>query len=111
METKTFQNPGQPDDSEQKHVPIIEIGKPTQKNEKEVKINVGQIPHPMDSDHFIEWLKVEKNGEKIGEVRFSKLDQQAKATFSTLLKPGDQLTATIYCNLHGSWYNKLEVKE
>jgi len=109
MEAKTFQNPDQPDDSEKKHVPVIEIGEPTQKGEKEVKINVGQIPHPMDSDHFIEWLKLEKNNEKIGEIRFSKLDQRAQANFSTLLEPGDKLLATIHCNVHGSWHDKLDV--
>ena len=63
----------------------------------------------MDSDHFIGWLKLEKNGEKIGEVRFSKLDKQAQATFSILLESGDELQVTGYCNLHGNWYNKLDV--
>lgn len=107
MRAQTSQNPAQPTELEQKHVPVITIGKPTQKEEKEVIV---KVPHPMERDHQIRWLRLEQNQEKVGEVRFSSLDQEAKGVFSVKLAKGDQIRATDSCNLHGEWYNGLRGK-
>ena len=48
----------------EKHVPIIEGN----------KVKIGSIPHPMDEDHYIEWI------EAINE----------KETCKKFLKPGDK---------------------
>ncbi len=104
---RTFQNPAQPTELEQKHVPVITIGKPTQKGEKEVIV---EISHPMGKDHRIRWLIMERNQEKVGEVRFSSLDQEAKGVFSVKLTNGDRLRATGFCNLHGEWYSEMRVE-
>jgi superoxide reductase len=109
MEGKTYQDKNEPTELEQKHVPQIAIGEDTQKGEKEVKITIGEIVHPMEDDHHIEWLEVKKNGEKIGRVEFSGQDEKAEATFSTEIKEGDKLTAHENCNKHGLWYGELEV--
>jgi len=70
----------------EKHIPVIE----------DKKIKVGSIPHPMDEDHYIEWI------EAINE----------KETCKIFLKPGNKpeaefnfepTSARIYCNLHGLW--------
>jgi len=77
------------DAAEEKHVPVIE-GK---------IVKVGSVSHPMDEDHYIEWI------EGLGE------DGRAVKRF---LKPGDEpvvefcfeaVKARAYCNLHGLWTN------
>jgi len=77
------------DASVEKHVPIIE------KTEKGIKAKVGSVPHPMEKEHYIEWIEV------IVENRVSR----------KFLKPGDLPEARFeiigevraYCNLHGLW--------
>ncbi len=109
MDGKTYQDKSNPTELEQKHIPQISIGEDTQKGEKEVKIKIGEIDHPMEDDHHIEWLELKKNNEKIGRVEFSAQDEKAEAIFSTELKKGDKLVAHENCNLHGLWYGELEV--
>ncbi|MHC1564278.1 MAG: desulfoferrodoxin FeS4 iron-binding domain-containing protein, partial [Candidatus Hecatellaceae archaeon] len=36
----------------EKHVPMIE------RTEAEVKVKVGSVPHPMEENHFIEWIEL-----------------------------------------------------
>ena len=75
------------DEGKEKHVPV------TEKTEKGVKIKVGSVPHPMEANHYIEWIEVETNGE----------------TRRKFLKPGEPpeaegvTKARIYCNVHGLW--------
>jgi superoxide reductase len=46
------------DVGKEKHVPVIEVSDGT------VKVKVGTVPHPMDEDHYIEWIELltEKGG-------------------------------------------------
>jgi len=80
------------DAAQEKHVPIIE------KTENGIKVTVGEVPHPMESEHFIEWIEI-------------LADNKA---YRKYLKPGDapeaefcikasEITAREYCNLHGLW--------
>jgi superoxide reductase len=71
----------------EKHLPLIEGN----------KVRVGEVTHPMDEDHYIEWIEAtDKDGTKA----------------KVFLKPGDEPEATFcfepvsareYCNLHGLW--------
>mgnify|MGYP005633866295 FL=1 len=45
------------DASTEKHVPIIE-----KIEEGKISIKVGLIPHPMDPDHYIEWIEKDVDG-------------------------------------------------
>ena len=40
------------DAAQEKHVPVIEI------KDNRIKVFVGEIPHPMEKIHFIEWIEV-----------------------------------------------------
>ncbi|MBD3313955.1 desulfoferrodoxin [Candidatus Woesearchaeota archaeon] len=83
----------QEQEGKEKHVPVIE------KTEEGTKIKVGSIPHPMEKEHFIEWIEVLDNGKSCRKF----------------LKPGDAPEALpkadmsndavlrIYCNVHGLW--------
>lgn len=80
------------DAAQEKHVPVIE------KTENGVKVTVGSALHPMEEEHFIEWIEVIAHGQ----------------VYRKMLKPGDEpiaefciqadsITAREYCNLHGLW--------
>lgn len=109
MEGNNYQDKDNPTKLEKKHVPIISVGDDTQNGEKEIIVKIGEITHPMDSDHHIEWLELNKNGQKIGRVEFSAKDKEAKAIFSDKVEQGDKYVAHENCNLHGLWYGELEV--
>lgn len=76
----------------EKHIPIIE------KTDNEIVVKVGSISHPMDEDHYIEWIEL----------------LTEKKVFRKNLKPGDIpmakfviseniVSARAYCNIHGLW--------
>ncbi len=80
------------DAAEEKHVPVIE------KTKNGVKVTVGSALHPMEEEHYIEWIEVIAN----------------EQVYRKMLKPGDEpiaefcleaksITAREYCNLHGLW--------
>jgi len=80
------------DEGKEKHVPVIE------KTEKGFKVKIGSVPHPMEENHYIEWIQV---------IADNKL-------YRKFLKPGDKpeaefelraenVQAREYCNVHGLW--------
>lgn len=84
--------PGETDGAKEKHVPVVtKVG-------GLVKVNVGEVNHPMTDAHYIEWVALR-----------TKYGNQRKA-----LKPGEEpyveflvseddevLDVYAYCNLHG----------
>lgn len=80
------------DAATEKHVPVIE------RTAEGIKVSVGSTLHPMQEDHYIEWIELLADG----------------VAYRKFLKPGDQpvavfqieaatVTAREYCNLHGAW--------
>lgn len=79
------------DAATEKHVPVVE------KNDGKIKVMVGSVLHPMQPEHYIEWIALVSD-DKV-EFRY--------------LQPGDEPTAEFcetssgtiyaYCNLHGLW--------
>jgi superoxide reductase len=80
------------DDYSEKHVPVVE------ETGEGIKVTVGSVPHPMEQEHYIEWVEVLAGG---GVCR-------------RVLRPGDAPevlfggqaaggTVRAYCNLHGLW--------
>ncbi len=80
------------DASKEKHVPVIE------KTTSGFKVKVGAVAHPMEENHYIEWIEVIADGKayrqflKPGEVPEAQFEIQAT-----------QVTAREYCSLHGLW--------
>lgn len=75
----------------EKHVPVIE------KIENGVKVKVGSIPHPMEENHYIEWIAIEVDGRVYR--KFLKSGDAPEAEFCV---SGD-VKARDYCNIHGLW--------
>ena len=80
------------DAAKEKHVPVVE------KTADGFKVKVGEVAHPMEEKHYIEWIEIIADGK----------------AYHQLLNPGDtpeaefkieasQVTARAYCNLHGLW--------
>ncbi len=80
------------DAAKEKHVPVIE------KAEGGVTVKIGEVPHPMEEKHYIQWIEVVADGR----------------CYTKFLKPGDapeaffcidaaDIRAREYCNLHGHW--------
>ena len=80
------------DAATEKHVPVIE------KVEGGILVKVGSVPHPMEENHYIEWIEVLADGK----------------AYRSFLKPGDApearfgiqaeaLTAREHCSVHELW--------
>ncbi len=80
------------DAAREKHVPVVERG------QGKVTAKVGSVAHPMQEDHYIEWVEI-VHGEKT-QREFLQPGAAPEATFDC---PGGQVTARAYCNLHGLW--------
>ena len=83
------------DAAKEKHVPVVEA------IEGGYKVKVGSVEHPMQANHYIEWIElVEEN--KIQRVHLKPGDKP-EAVFYTDCK---NVYAREYCNLHGHWSSK-----
>ena len=80
------------DASQEKHVPVIEIGA------NSITVKVGSVAHPMEATHYIEWIELIADGKAYRQQL--QPGQAPEATFPVIAK---QVTAREYCNLHGLW--------
>lgn len=80
------------EEGKEKHVPVIE------KTEKGIKVKVGSIAHPMDENHYIEWIEVTAD-ERVCR-KFLKSGDAPEAEFGI---NAENVTAREYCNIHGLW--------
>lgn len=83
------------DEGLEKHVPVIE------KTAKGVKIKVGSVSHPMEDNHYIEWIELIV-GNKIWR-KFLEPNQTPEAEFEIKIDDLKTVQAREYCNLHGLW--------
>jgi len=76
----------------EKHVPVIEkIG-------DGYKVRVGSVAHPMEEDHYIEWIELMSGG--LSSRKFLKAGDAPEAIFYI---DSEDVTVRAYCNIHGLW--------
>lgn len=80
------------DQGQEKHVPVIE------KTKTGIKVKVGEIPHPMEESHFIQWIEVTKD--KKTYRKYLTPQDKPEAEFALT---GENITVREYCNVHGLW--------
>jgi superoxide reductase len=80
------------DAAQEKHVPVIE------KIDGGVKVKVGDVPHPMEEKHHIEWIEIIADGKAYRQ--FLNPGDAPEAIFCV---DADQISAREFCNLHGVW--------
>ena len=83
------------DQGNEKHVPVIE------KTDEGIRVKVGEVTHPMENEHYIEWIEVIVNG-KICR-KFLSPGDAPEAEFSV---DGDEVYAREHCTIHGLWKSK-----
>lgn len=83
---------GTVDAAKEKHVPVID------KTADGFKVTVGDVLHPMEEKHYIEWIELVADGKAYR--RFLSPDQKPEAEFCV---KADKVTAREYCNIHGLW--------
>jgi len=71
----------------EKHIPIIE----------DKKVKIGSVPHPMEEEHYIEWIEATSETGESCKI-FLKPGDTPEAEFSFEVK-----NARAYCNVHGLW--------
>ena len=83
------------DQGKEKHVPVVE------KTATGVKVKVGSIPHPMEGDHYIEWIEVTS-----GKYLYVKGLEPGDAPEAEFPVTSPHVKARSYCNKHGLWSDK-----
>ncbi len=88
----------------EKHLPFVKVD--NEKNMATLFVQVGEVKHPMQEDHFIEWVEI-RYGNKI-QKSFLSPGQEPIAKFEIFNFKGE-VTVIEYCNLHGLWETKIEI--
>ena len=78
----------------EKHIPVFKV------ENNNVFVSVGEVEHPMISEHYIEWIVLQtKNG---NQIKYLKPTDKPQADFA--ITPDDEVEAVYaYCNLHSLW--------
>ena len=86
--------PATTDGATEKHVPIIRV------DGNIVTVTVGSKTHPMETEHYIEWILLQTN---LGsQQKCLKPGQEPKADFAIIT--GEKIEAAYeYCNIHKLW--------
>ncbi len=80
------------DAAKEKHVPVVE------KTADGFKVTVGEVHHPMEEKHYIEWIEIIADGKAYRQ--FLKPGDVPEAMFAI---DAQEVTAREYCNIHGLW--------
>jgi len=80
------------EEGNEKHVPIVE------KTDTGHKVKVGSVEHPMDEDHYIEWIEIIAGSTM--QIKHLKAGDKPEAEFCT---SAEEVIAKCYCNKHGLW--------
>ena len=80
------------DAAKEKHVPVIE------KIDGGYLVKVGSVTHPMEADHYIEWIELLVDGKAYRQ--FLSPGQAPEAVFTVT---AENVSAREYCNKHGLW--------
>ena len=94
MELNKIKDPENATDFEKKHTPVLEI------SGGKVIVKIGEITHPMEDDHYIEFIELFKDGISIAKKELKPGDKP-EAEFENVTL--GNLKAQELCNLHGLW--------
>ena len=85
---------GEVEASTEKHIPVYKV------EGNKVFVTVGEVEHPMQEEHYIEWISIQT---KFGNQR-KVLEPNQKPEVCFSICEGDEVEVVYaYCNLHGLW--------
>jgi len=88
------------DEGQEKHLPVVEhLPEDVCRGGDGIKVKIGEVPHPMEDTHYIEWVEVKTKGGKVGK-KFLKPGDSVEMEFHTR---EDIIEVRAYCNVHGLW--------
>ena len=86
--------PGTVEASLEKHIPVYSV------ENQNVRVQIGEVPHPMEQEHWIEWIVLETNHGY--SVRHLHPGDKPEAVFALI--QGETVKEIYeYCNIHGLW--------
>ncbi len=80
------------DAATEKHVPVIE------KIDGGCMVKVGSVAHPMEENHYIEWIELLADG-----AAYRKFLNPGDAPEAVFEIKAEKVSAREYCNVHGLW--------
>lgn len=81
----------------EKHSPVID-----EREDGTIVVSVGKVEHPMEKEHYIEWIELIVDGKSHRE--FLKPEEKPRAEFCVPdLSGNPKMEARMYCNVHGLW--------
>ncbi len=86
------------DGATEKHVPVVE-----HLNTSHV-IKVGSLPHPMEKEHYIQFIEVISNDRRYVKRKYLYPGEEPEMIIKCLEQ--DDFEAREYCNIHGLYSNK-----
>ncbi|MFA5802494.1 MAG: class II SORL domain-containing protein [Thermoleophilia bacterium] len=100
-------------EAEKKHTPWLDCPDTVKAGEPfQVTIKVGEIPHPMEEGHHIQWIEVSFGQNFNARIDLTPVFTRPEVTV-TLVKQSKHKTSTLRvverCNLHGMWEATQEV--
>ncbi len=85
-------------ENQEKHLPYFE------KTENEILIKIGETEHPMEDEHYIQFIEAISKDKKYIKRKYLNPKEEPLLKLKCLDK-GD-LSAIEYCNIHGLWKNE-----
>lgn len=83
------------DNANEKHVPIM------YKNDSgDTMMQIGKVPHPMDSDHYIEFVEIIPKDKKYLKLFYLYPKDSPSIKVCT---NDEEIEGFAYCNIHGLW--------
>ena len=92
--------PNTVDAAQEKHVPFVTVNR----ENGEVEVQIGSVPHPMTEAHWIEWVHLQTR--EGGQMKRLKAGKAPEAVFQ-LTADDEPVAVFAYCNLHGLWKTEL----
>jgi superoxide reductase len=106
-------DPNKKEPLEQKHLAVIEVpGKIKAGEFFNAKVKAGEIEHPNENEHFIEWIELYVGDVYLGRFAFAPVMTKPEITIPLNIAHGGRATvlrAVSRCNLHGMWESSTEI--
>ena len=107
-------DPASKEPLEQKHLPVIEVAGEIQSGKFfNATVRVGEIDHPNENGHFIQWIELYVSDVYLGRFDFAPVMTKPEITIPLSIAHGDRKTrlrALSRCNLHGLWESTKEIE-
>lgn len=107
-EINMAKDPANLTEAEKKHIPVIQIvSEDMDKKLVTILVKVGEIAHPMEEKHYIQYIEIFINHRSEGKVELKPGDKP-EAKFVVGKFVSGNVVAREECNVHGLWERKAE---